>query len=156
MGHFSFTALSTYTELSTLIDWLWIRAACVARQCVCDLANQCSTYLLNKISKIFHLGKLKKKFCREASYGRLDGSCLEDLSGLAIGWPIHGNKCGCRHSRSRKERGPMGASICNKSLARFVDPWMRAASSTRTLQFTMVGASAHGYPSVLLSRTKNQ
>jgi hypothetical protein len=37
MGIFHFTTLSTYRKLSTLIDWLWMWAACAARQYVCDL-----------------------------------------------------------------------------------------------------------------------
>lgn len=44
MGHFLVTTLSTYTEPSTLIDWLWLWVACVARQYVCDLVVQLGEY----------------------------------------------------------------------------------------------------------------
>lgn len=36
VGAFFISTLSTYTKLSTLIDWLWMWVVGAARQCVCD------------------------------------------------------------------------------------------------------------------------
>jgi hypothetical protein len=42
VGHFSLTTFSTYTALSTLFGWLWMRVGCAACQGVCDLVGHFS------------------------------------------------------------------------------------------------------------------